>query len=158
MLTIVFNSMFKSYLTNYSSYNHQTLYIYASIWLQQLHHKICVSLTYMSWFTDFGVCHCLKAKVLVLMDTFETREFMLGMYGQIAYTFSATAAMHPCSLLWHWPVIMVQWYFQNCLMDNIIPSIVDKSDIVNDLILFIGHCDLHFMVQWFWHILSTIYM
>ena len=30
---------------------------------------------------------------------------------------------------------------------NILPGIVDQSDTVNDLILFIGHCDLQFMVQ-----------
>ena len=28
-----------------------------------------------------------------------------------------------------------------------IPGIVEQSDTVNDLILFIGHCDLHFLVQ-----------
>ena len=30
---------------------------------------------------------------------------------------------------------------------NIIPGIVDQSDTVNDLILFVGHCDLHLMVH-----------
>ena len=43
----------------------------------------CVTLTYMSGLTDFGVCHCFKAYFLILMDTFETREFILG---QISYT------------------------------------------------------------------------
>ena len=28
-----------------------------------------------------------------------------------------------------------------------VPGIVDQFDTANDLILFIGHCDLHFMVQ-----------
>ena len=36
----------------------------------------------------------------------------------------------------------VQWI-------NIKPGIIAKSDIMNDLILFIGHCDLYFMVQHF---------
>ena len=27
-----------------------------------------------------------------------------------------------------------------------VPGIVDQSDTANDLILFIGHCDLHFKV------------
>ena len=74
-----------------------------------------------------------KANFLVLMDTFETREFILG---QIAYTIepsSCNASMQPpMSLTFiHGPVMLpyisnsVQWI-------NIIPDIVDQSDTVND--------------------------
>ena len=36
---------------------------------------------------------------------------------------------------------------------------MDQSYTVNDLILFIGHCALHFMVQWlFWHISKTVHL
>ena len=58
---------------------------------------------------------------------------------------SAAAAMHPFSLpltFSHGPVILPYY-----LIINIIPGIDDQSDTVNDLILFIGHCDLHFMVH-----------
>ena len=53
----------------------------------------CVILTYMSRLTDFGVCHCFKEESFVLMDSFETREIILG---QILL--SAPVAMHPCGL------------------------------------------------------------
>ena len=32
---------------------------------------------------------------------------------------------------------------------GIIRRILIQSDTVNDLILFVGHCDLYYMVQWF---------
>ena len=37
-----------------------------------------MTVTYMSQLKDFGVCYCYNAKCLVLMDTFETGEFILG--------------------------------------------------------------------------------
>ena len=89
-----------------------------------------------------------EAKVLVLMDTFETREFI---FCQIAYTSqcgSCNASMQsPVSLTFiHSPVSLP--YISNTVKwINIIPGIVDQSDTVNDLILFIDYCDLHFMVQ-----------
>ena len=78
------------------------------------------------------------------MDMFETKEFILG---QIAYTFkcsSCNASMqHPMTLTFiHGPVILP--YITNTIeWINIIPGRVDLSNTVNDLILFIGHCDLH---------------
>ena len=78
------------------------------------------------------------------MDMFETKEFILG---QIAYTFkcsSCNASMqHPMPLTFiHGPVILP--YITNTIeWINIIPGRVDLSNTVNDLILFIGHCDLH---------------
>ena len=67
-----------------------------------------MTLTCMSQLTDFGVCYCFKAKVLVLMDTFETREFI---HGQIAYTLKCSSCnasmLPPMSLtLSHGPVIL----------------------------------------------------
>ena len=108
-------------------------------------HKF-VTLSYM--LTDFGVCHCFKAIVLVLMDIFETRDFILC---ETAYTFrcsSCNASMQPPMPLSfsHGPVILL--YISNTFeWINIIPGIVDQSDTVNGLVLFIGHRDLHFMVH-----------
>ena len=84
------------------------------------------------------------------MDTFETREFILG---QIAYTFkcsSCNASMQlPMSLTFiHGPVILPYIYNTNERI-NIITGIVYQSDTMNDLILLIGHRDPHFMVQGF---------
>ena len=69
-----------------------------------------VFLTYMSWLTDFGVCHCFQGIFfLVLMDiTFKAREYILG---QMAYTFkcsSCNACMQPPVFLTfsHGPVIL----------------------------------------------------
>ena len=55
-----------------------------------------MTLTFMSQLTDLVLATVFKAEFLVLMDTFEAREFILG---QIACTLSAAAAMHPCSHL-----------------------------------------------------------
>ena len=90
----------------------------------------------------------IKAKVLVLMDTTETREFILG---QTSYTFkysSYNASMQPpVSLIFiHSPVILP--YISNTVSwINIILDIVDQSDTLNDLIIYIGHFDLHSMVE-----------
>ena len=47
----------------------------------------CMALTYMSLLTDFVFATVFQANFLVLMDTFETGEFILG---QIAYTFKGS--------------------------------------------------------------------
>ena len=73
----------------------------------------------MSRLTDFGVCHCFKAKGLVLMVTctFETREFILG---QVAYIFKCgrcTASMHsPISFTFIHGLADYP-YIQQCLID-----------------------------------------
>ena len=86
-----------------------------------------VTLTYMTQLTDF--VWCLPVFFLVLMDTFENREFILG---QIAYTFkssSSNASMQPPMPLTfsHGPVILPLFpvlfnfdlYLQNCSFDSI---------------------------------------
>ena len=78
MFSVAFNSMFKSVFHKLkhlrSSYLvHICIYIIAAAALHD-----CVTLTYMSRLTDFGVCHCFKAFVLVLMGTFDSRELILG--------------------------------------------------------------------------------
>ena len=52
----------------------------------------------------------------------------------------------PVSLTFiHGPVILP--YISNTVLwINTTQGIVDQSDTVNDFILFIDHCDLHFMV------------
>ena len=47
----------------------------------------CMTLTYMSLLTDFVYATVFQANFLVLIDTFETGEFILG---QIAYTFKGS--------------------------------------------------------------------
>ena len=86
----------------------------------------------MSWLTDFAVWHCLEGKIFSFDDTFESREFILG---QKAYTFKCSSCngsiQLPVSLTFiHAPLIL--------------PYISNTTD---DLILFIDHSDLHFMVQ-----------
>ena len=68
--------------------------------------------------TGFGVATVLKSKFLVLMDAFESREFILG---QIAYTFKCSSCnvfmQSSVSLTFlHGPVIFAL-YFHYCLMD-----------------------------------------
>ena len=67
-----------------------------------------MTFTYMLWLTDFGVCDCFSDKIFSLMDTFETRVFILG---QIAYTLECTSCngfmQPPLSLTFiHGPVIL----------------------------------------------------
>ena len=108
MLTIVFNSDVYVCISQTIAATIIILGTHMHLYdLQQLHHKY-VTLTYMSWLTDFGVCHCFEGIFLVLMDNFETREFILG---QIAYTLkfsSCNASMQlPVSLTFiHGPVIL----------------------------------------------------
>ena len=107
----------------------------------------CVT-TYMSRLTDSDIWHCFKAIFIILMDTFETSEFILG---QIAYTFKCNSynlsMQPPVSLtLIHVPVILP--YISNTVYwINIMPGTVYQSDTMNDFILSTGHCDQHFMVQ-----------
>ena len=71
-----------------------------------------------------------KAIGIVLMDTFETREFI---FDQIAYSSSCNASMQPpLSLTFiHGPVILP--YISNAVKQfTNIPDIVDQSDIMND--------------------------
>ena len=52
----------------------------------------CMTFTYMSRLTTLVFATVFKAEILVLMETSETREFILG---QIVYILSASAAVHP---------------------------------------------------------------
>ena len=82
------------------------------------------------------------------MATFESREFILGQIANTLQCSSCNASMQPhVSLTFsHGPVILP--YLSNTVYwINILPGIVDQSGTVIDLKLFIGHCDLHFMVS-----------
>ena len=53
----------------------------------------------------------------------------------------------PASLTFSNSPVILPYISNTVYWIDIIPGIVDQFDTVNDLILFIGHCDLHFMVQ-----------
>ena len=65
-----------------------------------------VTLAYMSWLTDLGVCHCFKAKFLVLMDVLESLYL-------VRWYIPLSAAANASLTLIHGPVIFAL-YFQYC--------------------------------------------
>ena len=82
------------------------------------------------------------------MDTFEIRHIIVG---QIAHTLKCSgynASMQPpVSLTFIQSPVIMPYISNTVSWNNIIPGIVDQFGTVNDLILFIGHCDLHLIVQ-----------
>ena len=40
---------------------------------------------------------------------------------------------------------------------HIILGLIGLYETTDDLILFVGHCDLYFMVEWFWLINPTLF-
>ena len=91
MLTIAFNSMLN--IKCISQTFAATIIIHICFYMipAAAPHN-CATLTYMSWLTTT----VFEAAFIVLRDTFETSELILG---QITYTpLSAAAAMHPCNL------------------------------------------------------------
>ena len=53
----------------------------------------------------------------------------------------------PVSLTFIHALVILPYISNTIYWTNVIPVIVNQSDTANGLMLLIGHCDIHFMVQ-----------
>ena len=102
----------------------------------------------------------LKFLVKVFFSTFLLWKQLRQIGGWISFSL-VTLTCGSWSEGQHGPYFTVRWF---CLISwrlfDVCPShfgIMSHYDLTCDLKINVGHCDLYFMVQWFWHILKTVW-
>ena len=107
---------------------------------------ISVGVTYISWFSDFALY--LEYYLLDKCHTWDISSLWPDYWRQ------------NISLL-VWPIfhgsVILPYILNTICWINVTPGILVPCDPMNDHLLYLGHCDLYFMVQWFLpYILNTI--
>ena len=99
---------------------------------------ISVGVTYISWFSDFALY--LEYYLLDKCHTWDISSLWPDYWRQ------------NISLL-VWPIfhgsVILPYILNTICWINVTPGILLPCDPMNDHLLYLGHCDLYFMVQWF---------
>ena len=99
---------------------------------------ISVGVTYISWFSDFALY--LEYYLLDKCHTWDISSLWPDYWHQ------------NISLL-VWPIfhgsVILPYILNTICWINVTPGILLPCDPMNDHLLYLGHCDLYFMVQWF---------
>ena len=99
---------------------------------------ISVGVTYISWFSDFALY--LEYYLLDKCHTWDISSLWPDYWRQ------------NISLL-VWPIfhgsVILPYILNTICWINVTPGILVPCDPMNDHSLYLGHCDLYFMVQWF---------
>ena len=99
---------------------------------------ISVGVTYISWFSDFALY--LEYYLLDKCHTWDISSLWPHYWSQ-----NISLLMWP---IFHGSVILPDILNTICWI-NVTPGILLPCDPMNDQLLYLGHCDLYFMVQWF---------
>ena len=94
--------------------------------------------TYISWFSDFALY--LEYYLLVKCHTWDISSMWPN-----EWPLTISRSLWP---IFHGSVILPYILNTICWI-NVTPGILLPCDPMNDHLLYLGHCDLYFMVQWF---------
>ena len=94
-------------------------------------------MTYISWFSDFALY--LEYYLLDKCHTWDISSLWPDYWRQ-----NISLLVWP---IFHGSVILP--YILNICWINVTPGILVPCDPMNDHLLYLGHCDLYFMLQWF---------
>ena len=95
-------------------------------------------MTYISWFSDFALY--LEYFLLVKCHTWDITSMWPN-----EWPLTISRSLWP---IFHGSVILPYILNTICWL-NVTPGILVPCDPMNDHLLYLGHCDLYFMVQWF---------
>ena len=95
-------------------------------------------MTYISWFSDFALY-----LEYYLLDKCHTWDISSMWPNEWPLTISRSL----------WPIfhgsVILPYILNTICWINVTPGILVPCDPLNDHLLYLGHCDLYFMVQWF---------
>ena len=98
-------------------------------------------MTYISWFSDFALY-----LEYYLLDKCHTWDISSMWPNEWPLTISRSL----------WPIfhgsVILPYILNTICWLNVTPGILLPCDPMNDHLLYLGHCDLYFMVQWFCHV------
>ena len=104
-------------------------------------------MTYISWFSDFALY-----LEYYLLDKCHTWDITSMWPNEWPLTISRSL----------WPIfhgsVILPYILNTICWLNVTPGILLPCDPMNDHLLYLGHCDLYFMVQWFCLISWILYL
>ena len=110
----------------------------SSLWPDYWRQNIYVGVTYISWFSDFALY--LEYYLLDKCHTWDISSLWPDYWRQ-----NISLLVWP---IFHGSVILPCILNTICWI-NVTPGILVPCDPMNDHLLYLGHCDLYFMLQWF---------
>ena len=115
--------------------SHLGYYFHVTQWMTTYYIEVIV--TYISWFSDFALY--LEYYLLDKCHTWDISSLWPDYWRQ-----NISLLVWP---IFHGSVILP--YILNICWINVTPGILVPCDPMYDHLLYLGHCDLYFMLQWF---------